>query len=272
MILNESKGNMYEFITHTWNPIKGRCFHDCAYCYMKSLVQNPQPIRLVESELKGIFQRDQFIFIGSSTDDFASDVPSEWLNKILDFCVQATSHQTEGNKTQFLIQTKNPERILEFINHPLFQTQRVVVCTTIETNRHYPEIMNNAPTPIKRAEAMAKIAECGIRTFVTIEPIMDFDLDEMVKLIKMCKPEQVNIGKNTSTQIQLPEPTRFAVANLIFHLICSTKIKIKKNIDGEKLTKAIITIFEHNYSYEKDKSKNGNLSNTFFDIYLREQK
>lgn len=251
MTLNESKGNMYEFITHTWNPIKGRCFHDCAYCYMKNLVQNPQPIHLVEYELKGIFQRDQFVFIGSSTDDFASDVPSEWINKILDFCVQATSLQPEGRKTQFLIQTKNPERILEFITHPLFQEQKVVVCTTIETNRHYPEIMNNAPTPIKRAEAMAKIAEYGIRTFVTIEPIMDFDLDEMVKLIKMCKPEQVNIGKNTSTQIQLPEPTRFAVANLIFHLICSTKIKIKKNIDGEKLTTLINTIINQNYDYEK---------------------
>lgn len=251
MTLNESKGNMYEFITHTWNPIKGRCFHDCAYCYMKSLVQNPQPIHLVEYELKGIFQRDQFVFIGSSTDDFASDVPSEWINKILDFCVQATSHQTEGRRTQFLIQTKNPERILEFINHPLFQTQRAVVCTTIETNRHYPEIMNNAPTPIKRAEAMAKIAECGIKTFVTIEPIMEFDLDEMVKLIKMCKPEQVNIGKNTSKSIQLPEPTLLATVDLIFHLICSTKIKIKKNIDGERLTKAINALLKQNYFFEK---------------------
>lgn len=269
MKLNESKGNMYEFITHTWNPIKGRCFHDCAYCYMKSLVQNPQPIRLVESELKGIFQRDQFIFIGSGTDDFASDVPSEWLNKILDFCVEATSHQTEGNKTQFLIQTKNPERILEFINHPLFQTQRVVVCTTIETNRHYPEIMNNAPTPIQRAEAMAKIAECGIRTFVTIEPIMDFDLDEMVKLITMCKPEQVNIGKNTSTWIKLHEPTRFKVANLIFHLICSTKIKIKKNVDGEKLTKEIIAIIKRNYSFKKTRT-DSNLSTTTINTELRQ--
>lgn len=133
---------MYEFITHTWNPIKGRCYHDCAYCYMKSLVANPKPIHLDESELKGIFQRDQFSFIGSSSDDFASDVPSEWINKVLVFCVQVTFHQTEGQRTRFLIQTKNPERILEFIEHPLFKAQNVVVCTTIETNRHYPEIMN----------------------------------------------------------------------------------------------------------------------------------
>ena len=219
---------------------------------MKSLVQNPQPIHLVEYELKGIFQRDQFVFIGSSTDDFASDVPSEWINKILDFCVQATSLQTEGRKTQFLIQTKNPERILEFITHPLFQEQKVVVCTTIETNRHYPEIMNNAPTPIKRAEAMAKIAECGIRTFVTIEPIMDFDLDEMVKLIKMCKPEQVNIGANTYKAIQLPQPTTGnKLISLILPLLSFTKVKIKKNLKGRLLLNGINDLIRRNYSFEK---------------------
>ena len=25
---------MYEFITHTWNPILGKCPHDCKYCYV----------------------------------------------------------------------------------------------------------------------------------------------------------------------------------------------------------------------------------------------
>lgn len=252
MRLNESKGDMYEFITHTWNPIKGRCYHDCAYCYMKSYVPNPQPIHLDEWELKGIFQRDQFIFIGSSTDDFASDVPSEWITKVLDFCVEATSHQPEEQKTRFLIQTKNPERILEFIEHPLFQSKRVVVCTTIETNRHYPEIMHNAPTPENRAEAMAKIADHGIKTFVTIEPIMDFDIDEMVGLIRLCKPEQVNIGANTYKAIQLPQPSNGdKLVSLIFQLIPYTKIKVKKNLNGELLKKHLINRIEQNYDYEK---------------------
>ena len=31
--LNVAKGNMYEFVTHTWNPIKGICPHGCKYCY-----------------------------------------------------------------------------------------------------------------------------------------------------------------------------------------------------------------------------------------------
>src|SRR3990167_1900105 len=31
-MLNKQKGNMYGFVTHTWNPIKGKCSHNCSYC------------------------------------------------------------------------------------------------------------------------------------------------------------------------------------------------------------------------------------------------
>ena len=34
-MLKKSTGNMYEFITHTWNPIVGECYHKCSYCYVK---------------------------------------------------------------------------------------------------------------------------------------------------------------------------------------------------------------------------------------------
>ena len=252
MILRPSTGNMYKFITHTWNPIKGKCFHDCSYCYMKKIVPNPTPIKLVQGELTDSFPENSFIFIDSSADLFAKDVPDEWIENVLNFCDRTTQPIQASKRPQFLIQTKNPQRILDFIDHPLFALGRnqVVVCTTIETNRYYLEIMNNAPLPQQRAEAMAKITERGIKTYVTIEPIMDFDLDEMVALIKMCKPEQVNIGRNTNQCVTLPEPTRLAVVNLIFHLICSTKIKIKKNLDGEKMTSAIDFILKENYSFE----------------------
>lgn len=252
MKLNLSKGDMYGFITHTWNPIKGRCYHDCAYCYMKSKIQNPPPVYLDESELNGIFQQNQFIFIGSGTDDFALDVPSEWISKVLDFCIEATSHQVDGQKTRFLIQTKNPERILEFIDHPLFKTQQIVVCTTIETNRHYPEIMNNAPLPQQRAEAMAKIAEHGIMTYVTIEPIMDFDLAEMIALIKMCKPEQVNIGAESKHRVKIPQPvTVNQIIRLVLQLLCFTKVKVKKNLNSTAFTQLFVKHIKQNYTYDK---------------------
>ena len=254
MTLNDSKGNMYEFITHTWNPIKGKCFHDCAYCYMKSLVPNPKPIHIVESELTGTFPDNAFIFIDSSADLFAEDVESEWIKKVLDFCVEGTNHSQAPNKARFLVQTKNPQRIFDFIDHPIFSKERkqAVVCTTIETNRHHPEIMNNAPLPQDRAKAMAEISKHGIPTYVTIEPIIDFDLDELVSLIKLFKPEQVNIGKDSKNFVELPLPDWKKLVLLILQLLCFTKVNIKKNIDGEKVEKALKIWFNHNMFIESE--------------------
>lgn len=231
---------MYEFITHTWNPIKGKCYHDCSYCYMKNIVAYERPINLVEGELQGDFGLNKFIFIGSSTDEFAQDVHDEWIKEVLDFCYNKTKNQPPQDRTRFLIQTKNPKRLLDFINHPLFDTERkqVVICTTLETNRYYPDIMNNAPLPQDRAEAMEIISKKGIDTYVTIEPIMDFDLNEFVSLIKQCNPKQVNIGLNTNHNVKLPAPTVGKAVELVRKLNEFTKVHIKAN--APKLKKALL--------------------------------
>ena len=88
--------------------------------------------------------------------------------------------------------------------------------------------MGKAPLPQKRAEAMALLSKQGIRTFVTVEPIMDFDLEEMVALIKECNPEQVNIGKNSKDFITLPNPTLGKTVELVKELLKFTKVEIKK--------------------------------------------
>ena len=52
MAMNKVKqgSNMYPWVTHTWNVIKGKCPHDCSYCYMKRF---PQPeLHFDEKELK----------------------------------------------------------------------------------------------------------------------------------------------------------------------------------------------------------------------------
>ena len=87
-MLNKQKGNMYEFITHTWNPIKGKCSHDCSYCYMKQMVPHNNPPRMAEHEFQIDLGNGNFIFIGSSTDMFADDIPSQWIMRVLDYCKQ----------------------------------------------------------------------------------------------------------------------------------------------------------------------------------------
>ena len=105
----------------------------------------------------------------------------------------------------------------------------MVFYTTIETNRFYPEIMNNAPKIEERVEAMEDIARFGRATIITAEPLMQFDLDKMIEYIKRCKPLQVNIGRNTNRKVQLPEPTANEVKVLITELEKFTKVEIKKN-------------------------------------------
>lgn len=241
---------MYEFITHTWNPMGGRCPHGCAYCYMKYHTYIER-LYLDERELKGSCPANLFIFIGSNTDVFAAEMPSAWIKKVLDFCVDVTYNQNDDEKTRFLLQTKNPARILEFINHPLLKYGQVVVCTTLETNRHYPDIMNNAPLIKDRVEAMATIADYGVKTYVTIEPVMDFDLDEFVKLIMMCKPEQVNIGADSKRYVQVPMPTDDKLTSLTLQLLGFTKVIVKKNLSGETILQNIVNRIKQNYSYEK---------------------
>ena len=221
---------MYEFVTHTWNPIKGKCFHGCTYCYMQGKWIYSYPFLDIK-ELSGTFESGQFIFIGSGTDFCSAKVKSEWIEQVLDFCYKNNSLDIFGERAKFLLQTKNPERLLEFINHPLLNPENAmtVVCTTLETNRHLSKIMQNAPSPRKRAEAMAKIADAGIPTFVTIEPIIDFDLEEFVDLIRMCRPQQVNIGKNTSRTVTVPNPTIGKTVELVKALQDFTKVVLKQN-------------------------------------------
>ena len=56
MGLNKTNGNMYPWVTHTWNPLAGECKHNCNYCYMKrsflgNLKKYEGEVRLSDVEL-----------------------------------------------------------------------------------------------------------------------------------------------------------------------------------------------------------------------------
>lgn len=227
--LTPVKGNMYDFITHTWNPIKGKCEHECGYCYVSSLVKNQKPIRLDDRTMKTDLGNGNFIFVGSGTDVFAKNVPSEWITEVLDYC--------DKFDNKYLFQSKNPERLIEFITHPVFK--KSVICTTIESNKDYTNC--KAPSVQDRVLAieMIKLEYPMIATYVTIEPIMDFDLVEMVDLIKRCKPIQVNIGAD-SKRAGLRESSDKQITELITELSKFTKVEEKKNL--KRLMKSVETV------------------------------
>lgn len=217
MPLNESKGNMYEFVTHTWNTVKGECPHGCTYCYMHRWGKQKPP-RFDESELKTDLGKGNFIFVGSSCDMFADSIPSEWIQNTLSKCYGY-------NTNRYLFQSKNPERILKF-NHFVFRESKI--CTTLESDSFYPEIMMNSPYPMQRSLAMQKISQF-VETYVTIEPIMDFHLEHFLTMIKRCNPKQVNIGADTGKN-NLPEPSKEKILELISELRKFTKVVQKSNL------------------------------------------
>jgi hypothetical protein len=173
-----------------------------------------KPIRFDGSELKTDLGRGNFVFVGSSCDMFAKNIPHDWIHNTLDLC-----HQFEN---RYLFQSKNPKR---FLDYEYVMVNNSVLCATIETNRVYKE-MGDTPTPEERTHGMGVLS--GDK-FITIEPIMDFDLKDFVELIKATGAGQVNIGCDSGNN-NLPEPPKEKVLELISELEKFTTIHSKKNL------------------------------------------
>ena len=224
MALNPVSGNMYQFVTHTWNPVKGICPHQCSYCYMSKgkFKGKLKPPRLVGSEFKEDLGSGNYIFVGSSCDLFAADIPDEWIAKTFEYC-----HDYDNT---YFFQTKNPGRIIEDT-----LPENSVICTTIESDKWYPDIMGNSPSIEDRVEAMGFFS---VPKQVTIEPILEFSPSELEEIICNCWPEQVNIGAD-SQDCGLPEPSWWKVKDLIKELEKFTKVHLKPNLKRleEKATK-----------------------------------
>ena len=226
--MKKPTGFMYAYIDGTYNPIKGVCYHQCRYCYMvpmrRRFHQDPT-LRLDENALKQCLGAGKVYFVGSSTDEWAANVPSEWITRVLD-------HLAEYPDNVYQLQTKNPARFLEFLSHPLFQNpKRVIFCTTLESDiDHLSDC--NAPSMQARVNAMQDINERGFQTMVTVEPIMAFSSPKkFADIIASVNPIQVNFGFNTSREVTLPEPTNLDFMALVLELDeRNINIHFKKNM------------------------------------------
>lgn len=221
MSLNKQKGNMYPWVTATWNPIKG-CEHDCSYCYVKRLNKRygyDLSPRLVEKELKTNLGKRKVIFIGSTSDMFGRWVPDEWINKVLHTC-------NNYPKNRYLFQSKNPQRFHDFLKQ---FPPNTLLGTTIETDRDYEKYLGgNAPSPYERADAMGLIT---LPKMVSIEPIMKFNLENLIYFIKRVDPTFVSIGADSNPNQKLhSEPSADELERLIDALWELTDVRIKPNL------------------------------------------
>jgi len=181
-------------------------------CYMKRWGKL-NPVRFDEKELKTDLGQGNFIFVGSSCDMFAEDIPEEWIIKTLEHC-------SKFDQNKYLFQTKNPRAIRRIL------PTESRVCVTLETDRWLPEIMRNSPNPVDRVEQMRLIRH---PLYITVEPIMDFDLYTFVDMIRECGPAQVNVGADSGKN-NLPEPPKWKILDLIAELEKFTTVKQKSNL------------------------------------------
>lgn len=205
--------NMYPQSVKQWNPFVG-CLYNCTYCKRSFQAQlkrwakkncskcytyepHKHPERLFQKMPKT--KLHQFVFACACSD--VAFCPPTYLDQIIEV-------MRENRKTAFLLQSKNPEAFMSH-NWPL----NVTLGTTIETNEDLSAAgVSDAPHPFDRYRDMVRLRHH--RKAVTIEPVMDFDIAELVSWIIEINPVWVQIGYDTR-KTGLSEPPLYKVDALI---------------------------------------------------------
>lgn len=229
MGLTKSKGNMYDFVDYHWNVIKGRCEFDCVYCYVKSSPRFKNykvSCYLDANELKTNLGKDRTIFVGSKTDMWGLWVTDEQIQIVLEKCAGFPLNT-------FYFQTKNPVRYFKFLD-VLETLDLFYLGTTVETDCYGNLKISIAPSIPSRVDAISGLSAKGLKTFVTIEPIMSFNLKVLLEYIRIMNPNFVTIGSDSKGH-NLPEPVWPEVQRLIENLeIMEVEIKQKPNLNRLK--------------------------------------
>lgn len=218
MTLNKTKGNMYPWV-YTINPIHGKCPHACSYCYVpstraKKLYQG-EP-HLVQPFFEKGLGKWKTLFVGSCFDLFAEELSPNWPGIILAHCRNYPTNT-------YLLQSKNTHNMYKY--KPYFPL-KVIVGTTAETNRNIDNI-SKAPSTYYRLDWLKRFV--GVKRMISIEPIMDFDLNVFLNKIREVESSFVSIGADSKGH-NLPEPPAGKIKELIQELEKFTEVKIKDNL------------------------------------------
>jgi protein gp37 len=220
---------MYPWVTHTHSHLEGKCPHECGYCYVQAMSRRfptlqskySGPVRLNGAELNVCYGKGRTIFIDCMNDLWAAQVEKDWIDSVLEHC-RAYPLNT------YVFQTKNPQRYHEFA---VLLPKQFILGTTIETTRA-DLCPPTAPKPFDRAYSMSTLPSEWSK-FVTIEPVLEFDLVDMVEWLKAIKPTFVNIGADSKGH-GLKEPTGDQLRALIA-MIQAAGIEIRQKHNLERL-------------------------------------
>lgn len=229
MTLNKAKGRMFKSVGWTWNPISG-CTHDCKYCWAKSL--RDRWGKDFEPKLREKFLKDKmpddgsWIFVGSMGDVFCDDIPNLWINQLLIYILR-----NETNN-KFLLQTKNPDRFLEY-NLDCVK-DKIILGTTIETNRDTLS-WSRAPKTFSRMYRLAEMKLEGYKTFLSMEPLADFDLPIIKTWLMSIQPEVIEIGLENYTHFTESPPENKIIQLIEWIDRVGFEYVLKENLQGYEL-------------------------------------
>ena len=210
------------------------CTHGCAYCAFNSTLSRAKkadktpcndcrtytPHAHLEVLKKTPKKTPEGTFSTIALNGDVCFAPDEVFHAIIEYC-------KKWSDRTFLLQSKNPARFIDF-TFP----DNVMLGTTLETNRSgfgsmskynyyglrykdYADI-SSAPFPVDRAEAMLHIIN---KTTLTLEPLVDFDLEKFYQMIMKINPFIVWIGYVSKPEKNvLPEPPINKVRTLIMRL------------------------------------------------------
>ncbi len=248
--LRESKGKMFRSVDYTMTYYQGCGTTDtlasgkwaCPYCWTKhqhwgSISRYP---RLLWEDPQARIPpsiQEATIFMNSAHDSFSPIIPKEWIEDMITFM----AHQHPS--INFYLQSKWIHRARRHIDTLWEIRDRIILGTTIETNdQDLLDSIGCCAPPVKaRAAALKYFKEQGFKTRLSLEPLFDFDVKEMLSLIKDVSPELVEIGLDNYQQkhgLVIPQPSKGKILMLLNGLNGGGIKVFKKGSTNKLLRKA----------------------------------
>lgn len=166
--MNKQGPNKIDYLDWVYNPIKGLCKTNCAYCFMQRYYKRfnlNTEIRLDIEELNVRFPiKPSRIGVCFNHDLFGSWINSEWIYQIIRRAEESSEHT-------FVFLTKNPQRYNEF-KFP----ENCWLGTTVDGTER----------TIGNLEILGKLEHENLK-FISFEPLLSIDLIKDIPIVAYAK-------------------------------------------------------------------------------------
>lgn len=237
--MGEARGDMFPGVI-TRNMVRGKCPGECGYCYMRhgklaKIEAYHKPFHCVTKEFQAKFKPDTVYFLGSATDIWCPEVPTEYQAEI----VRRLYESGVPESTWFLFSTKYPDGYMKWLDSLPAHT---ILSITLETERNIDyRTVSKAPLPAERilsAIVLRKRIDASDRKYklmINMEPALDFRVNAMRDALQEIQPDFMVFGADTSGWVKKNViPTEANWVDILHLLECTRsmvgQVLIKKNI------------------------------------------